>query len=119
MPFLVKDLLITVVGDTGMADASDHCTGSCCLNPCSMPSCDNASCVVTPITGSYADEVINPGDLAALKDQLLAAVKKVEEHQAAAEKRLAPQTLEQANLAERQLRTALTEVQAIKKTLGG
>jgi hypothetical protein len=119
MPFLVKDLLITVVGGPGAAEASDHCTGSCCLNPCSLPSCDNASCIVTPITGSFGEEVINPADLAALKEQLLLAVKSVEERQAAAEKRLAPQTLEEAELAEKQLRAALTEVRAIKKSLGG
>lgn len=118
MTFMVKDLLITVMGEQ-FGGASDHCTGACCLNPCSLPSCDANSCVVTPITGHFAENVINPGDLALLKEQLVAAVADIEEREAAARKELAPQTLADAQAAERQLRAALAEVESIKKNLGG
>ena len=114
--FMVKDLMVTVVGEEAVrfADASDHCTGSCCLNPCSLPSCDNNSCVVTPITGSYADEVINPADLAALKEQLVLAVNEVERREASVRATLAPSSAADIAAAEQQLRGALEELERLK-----
>lgn len=114
--FMVKDLMVTVVGEGAakFADASDHCSGSCCLNPCSMPSCDNASCVVTPITGSFGDDVINPADLASLKEQLKMAVSEVERRESSVRATLAPKSPADIAAAEQQLRGALEELQKLK-----
>jgi hypothetical protein len=114
--FVVKDLLITV---DGSQLAADYNTGACCLNPCSLPSCDNNSCVVTPITGGYAQEVVLPADLTALKAQLLAAVAEVERHQSRVRDELAPQNLQEVEIAETQLRSALDEVQQLKRQFEG
>ena len=117
--FVVKDLLITVDGGLFADGNSDHCTGACCLNPCSLPSCDNNSCVVTPITGNYAEDVILPADLAALKEQLLAAVAEVERHQNLARDQLGPRNLQEAEIVETQLQSALDEVQQLKQQFEG
>jgi hypothetical protein len=114
--FVVKDLMVTVVGQASerFATHSDHCTGSCCLNPCSYPSCDNHSCVVTPITGRYGEEVVNPADLAALKEQLQYAIQEVERREDEVRATLVPQSREDIEAAEAQLRAALEDLQALK-----
>ena len=119
MRFVVKDLLITVGPEQFGSPSSDHCTGACCLSPCSLPSCDNNSCVVTPITGSYADEVILPADLAELKAQLLAAVAEVERRQGEVRDALAPKNLREVEIAEAQLQAALEDVQQLKRRFQG
>lgn len=117
--FVVRDLMVTVVGEGAgrFAGASDHCTGSCCLNPCSLPSCDNHSCVVTPITGSYGEEVINPADLAALKEQLQMAITEVERREASVRETLAPKTRQDVEAAEVEFRRALEELESLKERL--
>ncbi len=118
MAFIIKDLMISVLGEReapDLFDASDHCSGPCCLNPCWLPSCDNNSCVVTPPTGGFGQNVINPPDLAFLKEQLTMALADVERREAAVKQALAPKTLAQAEAAESRLREALEEVQAMKE----
>ena len=120
MPFIVKDLMISVINPGGIFQmSSDHCTGACCLNPCSMPSCDNASCVVTPITGQFGQEVINPPDLAILKQRLKNAIAEIEVREAAARSQLAPRTEAEAAALEEQLKGALEEVQKTRRSLAG
>lgn len=115
MRFVVKDLLITVADDQLAVADTDHCTGTCCLNPCSYPSCDNNSCVATPVTGSFAEGVILPADLADLKAQLLAAVADVERRQGEVNEAMAPKNLQEVEAVEGQLRAALDEVQVLKQ----
>lgn len=118
MPFIVKDLMISVISPGGIFQmSSDHCTGPCCLNPCSMPSCDNASCVATPITGAYGQEVINPADLAVLKQRLKMAIAEIEVREAAARNQLAPRTEAEAAALEEQLKGALADVQKTRRAL--
>src|SRR5689334_9893398 len=62
-------------------------------------------------------EQLNPEGLAVLKAQLQETLDKVDAQQVVLNQQLAPQTLEDANLLEEKLNTALTEVRALKTQL--
>ena len=125
MPFVVKDLMISVLqgndnlGLGGRVFATDHSCGGCCLTPCSLPSCPNNSCVgITDCSlGRLGADVVNPADLAVLKQILKNALSEVELREAVLKQVMRPQTLDDVEALEERLKGAIQELQLIKKDL--
>jgi len=108
MAFIVKDLMITLVGERGKFGPNPGNVGGCLCSICS-------ACTVTGIDQWM--EVINPADLAGLKLRLRLALAGIEAREEALKNELRPQSLEEAEALEEQLKGALEELRRIKTEL--
>jgi hypothetical protein len=143
MPFKIKDLMIdvTTTADRGIENfipcrlpsvycryptvqpcfAYTHCVNFSCPGlsylPCQFGSVTPT--IFTPTGCGISEEPTGPGpvDLGSLKEQLRAQLAAVEAQEQAAEAASRPQTREQAADLEEKLKSALEEVQRLKKTL--
>lgn len=129
MGFVVKDLMITVLPETGnhsdRGEAAEiragtrHCSGACCLTHCSYPSCAHRSCVISRVRSGPDVMEYDPTDLALLKEKLKLELAEIEAHEESSRRRMRPRTVEEVNAAESQLKSALKELQTIRSELEG
>jgi|GEM_PF-4267059 len=123
--FKIKDLMIKVIPDDAErmgngpvnvgACGTSTCGCSDTCGSCSWGTCFGCSQCSPPSGGSFqrGEEVINPSDLFALKADLKRRLAIVE----AMESSLAPKTVQEVEVLEKKLTTALAELKHIKAKL--
>jgi hypothetical protein len=126
MSFKVKDLMITVlpagspIGWPGPGNICDNnlCTKACtrCTETCSYCSCTQCTDGCTHSAKDFGD-IVNPADLALLKERLKIALAEVEARERVIEESLRPKTLADVELLEQKLSAALEEVRTQKAAL--
>jgi hypothetical protein len=124
MSFKVRDLMITVlpagipiagVGDC-LPTEQPHCT-HCTDYGCTY--CSGTRC--TPnctLSAKDFGDIVNPPELALLKERLKIALAEVEARERVVEESLRPKTLEDFELLEQKLNAALEDIRAQKAALG-
>ena len=127
MHFVVKDLMISVLPQEGperwgqlgnwpslCACGCTHCSGCSLCSGCTYCS---GGCTVNSGDLDAGAEVINPADLRAIRQRMEQALAAYEAQNDAVERRLRPQTRQEAEQLEQQLRGALEEVRRLKEGL--
>lgn len=113
MRFKVRQLMITVIPERkqttkipGRGINTKTADGDC--HGISLPPCHNTK----PWGQSWRDPIVNPQDLAALHEQLIVQLDKVEEKQKGFEESLNPHSIAEIDLLEKHLQEALSELKA-------